>query len=100
MKFGLKEKEIQEIKEVVSKFREIETVIIFGSRAMNTNKKGADIDLALKGNISLDVLAKVKMILEEDTKLPYFFDVIDYSSINNPDLKKHIDEKGEVFYEK
>ncbi|MBU0650913.1 nucleotidyltransferase domain-containing protein [bacterium] len=98
MKFGLSDKEIKQINSVFSQFEEIESVIIFGSRAAKNEFTTSDIDLALKGAISIDVLAKVKTILEEETLLPYFFDVLDYNSINNFDLKDKINREGEVFY--
>ncbi|MGG7058087.1 nucleotidyltransferase domain-containing protein [Clostridium tertium] len=58
--FGLLDKDINYIKEALSKFSEIEKGIIFGSRAMGNYKKGSDIDLALIGeNITNNILFKV-----------------------------------------
>lgn len=99
-KFGLTDEEITQIIEVLKSIPEIECGIIYGSRALGTYKRGSDIDLALKGKINLDVVAKVKWILEEETKLPYFFDVTDYKSITNHELKQHIDIYGVVLYSK
>lgn len=45
--------------------------------------------------ISTTPLSKNK---KEELSLPYFFDLVAYPSIGNPDLKKHIDKYGKVFY--
>ena len=39
-------------------------------------------------------------MLQDGLYLPYFFDVLDYSKITNPDLKDHIDRVGKLFYSK
>ncbi|MFA8343573.1 MAG: nucleotidyltransferase family protein [Rhodothermaceae bacterium] len=101
MNFGLKEKELKYIKEVTTKFTEVEEVIIFGSRAMGNQKVSSDIDIAVKGKyIPHEIVLKIVDILNEDSPLPYFFDVINYNNIENPELKKHIDEKGITIYKK
>jgi predicted nucleotidyltransferase len=98
MKIGLDESEIKQINKILGKFSEIDSAILFGSRAMNTNQPGSDVDIALKGKINFDILAKIKGELEESS-LPYFFDVVDYNSISNPDFKKHIDIRGRIIYQ-
>ncbi|WGS65670.1 nucleotidyltransferase family protein [Marinitoga aeolica] len=101
MKFGLKEEHLKIIIDFIKTIPEIEEVLIFGSRAMGNYKKGSDIDLAIKGKeITRDLLLKISFYLNEETYLPYFFDVVDYNKIDNPDLKKHIDTYGIVLYKK
>jgi uncharacterized protein len=96
---GLSEKELSTLREVFTKFDAIEEVILFGSRARGTHQKASDVDLAIKGkNIDLDTLAKLKYTLEEETNLPYFFDVVIYEKISDDALKKAIDEGGERMY--
>lgn len=97
MKFGLNDQEIQQIQSVFVKYPAIHTVLVFGSRAMNTFQPASDIDLALKGDINFDLLAKVKGELEE-LPLPYFFDVVNYHDINTTEFKEHIDRYGKIFY--
>ena len=96
---GLSETELSTLREVFTKFDAIEEVILFGSRARGTHQKASDVDLAIKGkNIDLDTLAKLKYTLEEQTNLPYFFDVVIYDKISDNALKKAIDEGGERIY--
>ena len=99
-KFGLTEETITTINDVFKRFPAIESVVVYGSRALGIEKPGSDIDLALKGQIDLNLLANIKRILDEELPLPYFFDLLDYNTISNPDLKKHIDQFGKLFYKK
>lgn len=96
--FGLNEEQIQEIKGILSKFSEISEVILFGSRAMGNYKPGSDVDLAIKGNVNAYIAANIKFELEEETYLPYFFDILSYPSITDDALREQIDAYGKVFY--
>lgn len=42
----------------------------------------------------------LKDYLNEIYPLPYFFDIINYNSITNENLKKHIDIEGKIIYTK
>lgn len=95
---GLTPKELEVLKDVFKKFDDIKEVILFGSRALGTHKTASDIDLAIKGNVDINTLSKLKYTLEEDTNLPYFFDVVIYDNLDNLELKKHIDEFGEIIF--
>jgi predicted nucleotidyltransferase len=95
---GLTQKELEILKDVFKKFDDIKEVILFGSRALGTHKTASDIDLAIKGNVDINTLSKLKYTLEEDTNLPYFFDVVIYDNLDNLELKKHIDEFGKIIY--
>lgn len=100
MPFGLKENDYKLIKNVFHSISKIEEVIVFGSRAMGTEKPGSDVDLALKGNdITLNDILKLKHKLEE-LPIIYDFDVINYDTINTPALIEHIDRHGILFYKK
>ncbi|MBI3541470.1 MAG: nucleotidyltransferase domain-containing protein [Deltaproteobacteria bacterium] len=99
MKFGLTEKEELSIKRVFDEFPEIQEVIIFGSRAIGNFKPASDIDLAIKGiSIDLGLLGKIKAQLEENTPVPYFFDLVNLETISHKELKEHIREHGRTFY--
>ncbi|GCD77744.1 hypothetical protein JCM31826_12260 [Thermaurantimonas aggregans] len=64
-----------------------------------TYKRGSDVDLALrveKGQA--DVVRHISRILNEETMLPYRFDVIDYDGVSNPELLSHIQRVGIDFF--
>ncbi|MPQ43209.1 nucleotidyltransferase family protein [Clostridium tarantellae] len=99
--FGLLERDIHYINKALSKFNEIEKVILFGSRAIGNYKSGSDIDIALIGTkVTEKTLIKLEDYLNEIYPIPYFFDILIYKNIQNKNLKNHIDEKGKVLYEK
>lgn len=100
MPFGLTDKDYQLIKDVFRLYSKVEEVVIFGSRAMGTDKPGSDIDLALKGkHIVLEDILSINNRLE-DLPLAYQYDVINYHTINNLALVEHIDKHGIRFYKK
>lgn len=98
--FGLKNGDLSTIIQILQQYKEIEQAIIFGSRAKGNYKNGSDIDIALKGEISLKTFSDCQFILEEEILLPYMFDIIDYNRLTNDKLKEHIDRVGVVFYER
>jgi type I restriction enzyme S subunit len=101
MKYGLSEKQLNEIAAFISPYSEIEEAVLFGSRAMDTYKEASDVDIALKGDrVTASLAAKLKFEIEEDTYLPFFFDFVAYPTITNEALKEHIDTKGIVIYRK
>lgn len=94
--FGLSEKTITEIKNLLSKYSQIKEVKIFGSRAKGNHKPSSDIDLALYGNIDDKLLRHIAFELEE-LPTPYQFDVLCYKDIDNKNLKISIDKYGKLF---
>lgn len=100
MKYGLKKKNIEKIKNIFAKHKEIESVILYGSRAKGNYRPGSDVDLTLRGeNINLSLLNKISIDLD-DLLLPYTFDLSIFDHITNSDLLEHIERVGLVFYEK
>ena len=91
MPFGLTEKQVNIIHGVMQNHPEVNRVVLFGSRALNTYKPASDVDLALKGKIDFKLTARIKAELD-NSSLPYFFDVVDYHTLENPDFKAHIDQ--------
>jgi len=98
MKFGFIEKDFEYIKKAITQFLEIEKVIVFGSRAMGNYKNGSDVDLAIVGkNIDRQIVIKFSSLLNEELPLPYFFDIVDYTHLDDISLKEHIDKEGKEF---
>ncbi len=78
---------------------EVEEVILFGSRATGRHGQGSDVDLALKGrNLTSGILSRLREFLNEETNMPYRFDLFLYSDIDNKDLVDHINRVGVLFY--
>jgi len=98
MKFGLSKKELLILKNIFINFSEIDEVLIFGSRALGNFKNSSDVDLALKGNIDHNLITKVSRKINSESTLPYKFDIINYKTISNLDLKKHIDDFGKRMF--
>lgn len=99
--FGLEKNDIQVIIDILRKEKTIEQALIFGSRAKGNYKPGSDVDMALKGpNLSDDICTHISFILNEETAMPYKFDVVNYSTISNEDFANHIDRVGKIFYSK
>ena len=95
---SLSQEYLDQIRTVLMAHPEVERAVLFGSRAKRTQRKYSDIDIALFGK-SLDrVLWRIHMQLEEETRIPVYFDVVDYKKISNTDLRDHIDRVGTLIY--
>ena len=98
---GLKVSDLDIISEILERFTDVSSAWIYGSRALGTQKPGSDIDIALKGkDISRETVVRISALLNEESPLPYHFDITNYHTIKNVQLKEHIDRVGVVFYEK
>lgn len=98
-RFGLLESDIEIILQTLTKFSKVEHAYIFGSRAKGNFKSGSDVEIALKGSqLDFNTLSEISYLLNEETSMPYKFDVLIYKSINEPALKEHIDRIGIEFY--
>lgn len=98
--FGLTDADLKCIVDVIKGYPQIDEAIIFGSRALNTYKKWSDIDIALKGNEIGSTASTISGILNEESSLPYFCDVLDYNLIDSKDLRNHIDRVGLQIYKR
>lgn len=98
--FGLKQKAIEEVKELLKKNVHVKKAIIYGSRAMGNYKVGSDIDLTLIGDdLTSDDVSHIQHELSE-SYLPYLFDISILRDINNSSLVDHIQRVGKVFYKR
>jgi predicted nucleotidyltransferase len=99
MPYGLSQEVLNKITDVFEKSENIQKAILFGSRAKGTQREGSDIDIALKGNqLNHDILKKIELKIDE-LWLPYEVNLVIYDSINNTDLKEHIERSGIRIYE-
>jgi uncharacterized protein len=99
MPYGLRESDMPHILDSIQRFEEITEVVLFGSRAKGNYKVGSDVDLAIKGDrISHRTVTQLHDWLNDEIPLPYFFDVVQYETIDEPKLKEHIDRVGVVLF--
>ncbi|MEA2012484.1 MAG: nucleotidyltransferase domain-containing protein [Verrucomicrobiota bacterium] len=99
MIFGLQPRDLEKIRNAISSFLEIEKALVFGSRAIGNYKKSSDVDIAILGDDIDDKIAvRLSGKLNEESPLPYFFDVLNYNPVSNEELIKHIDSFGKGIY--
>ena len=86
--FGLVASELNTITGILRSLN-VKKCKIFGSRAKGNYKKGSDIDMAIIGDER-----KISYYLNEESNLPYFFDVINLTKISSDNLIDHIERVG------
>ncbi len=98
---GLSEQDCAEVEQVLKNLPKIERVWVFGSRAKGNFKQGSDVDLALEGvKLDFDTIREASFLLNEESLLPYQFDLVDKNNIESQELKEHIQRKAIVVYER
>ena len=99
MKFGLKPYIIAKIQSVFLSYKQVEKVVLYGSRAKGNFTNGSDIDLTCYGkNLNLSIIHKIENDID-DLLLPYSFDISIFHHISNNNLIEHIERVGVVFYQ-
>ena len=97
---GIKDTDQKRIVEVFSHYKEIEKVVLFGSRAIGNNKLNSDLDFTLYDQeLNLSLLIKIESEFD-DLLLPYKFDLSVYHQITNTELISHINRVGKTIYHK
>ncbi len=95
---GLTENDFLVIRNEIDKIADIETVVLFGSRAKGIQKRDSDVDLALSGsNLSREDLAHLSYNLNQETYLPYHFDIMSLSDVDKA-VRSHIARVGIPIY--
>ena len=93
-KFGLPEEALNRILAIIAAQPEVETVRLYGSRAMGTHRSGSDIDLCLFAP-QLDLWQMMKLAgTIDDLMLPWKVDLSLWHLIDNPNLRAHIERVG------
>jgi type I restriction enzyme R subunit len=99
--YGLKQAVIEAIQSALMAFEEIDSVVLYGSRAKGNYNNGSDIDLTIKtrpnrnvrDNLLFDVIGAL-----DDLDLVYSFDVSLYCQLQDVDIIDHINRVGVTFY--
>jgi predicted nucleotidyltransferase len=97
--FGFKEGDLEIILTQVAKFPDIEKCIIYGSRAKGNSQQGSDVDIAIVSN-DKSIAPEISSLLNEESPLPYTFDVIDFNTITYQDLTVQINRSGIIIYDR
>lgn len=98
--YGLTDKQLVQIRQVLSRTPRLERAILFGSRAKGTNHPGSDVDLALFGD-SFTLRDRFRLDNDlDDLDLPFTFDLLLYDQLTNPALRDHIDRVGVTLYKR
>ncbi|WP_105103532.1 nucleotidyltransferase domain-containing protein [Microbulbifer pacificus] len=96
--WGLSSETITRLQQVFERHPEVESALLYGSRAKGNYRKGSDIDLTLIGP-ELQPLHLIQIETEIDELLtPYSFDLSIYSELESPELLDHIERVGVEFY--
>lgn len=94
----IEEKLRLELESIFKKYKEIEQVILFGSRARQDNKYNSYIDLCLFGEkITHLIQAKVTMDIEE-VNTPLSFDILNFNELTKEKLIENIKNEGIIIY--
>ena len=100
-RFGLLNADIEAIVKTLRKYSKVKSALIFGSRAKGNYNNGSDVDIALKGSeLDFSTISQISYWLNEETTMPYNFDLLNYESVQEPALKEHIDRMGIEIYSK
>lgn len=99
--FGLNKTDLDYIVKLLFETPEVEKALLFGSRSKNTYKHGSDIDIAVIGEkVNLSTIAHLHYALEEESPIPYFFDIIDYQHLKNKELRSQIEKNSTIIFER
>jgi len=98
--YGFTAEDQEQMQACFKRCPEIEKIVLFGSRAMNTFRSASDVDLVIYGKaVNRQTVLNLKNELE-DTNIPYFFDVINAHTIDSPELLEHLRRHGKLLYKK
>ena len=96
--YGLTDSELRELHDLFAKYKEIEQVILYGSRAKGNYKPFSDVDITLVGSgLTRSHLNSLSGDIN-DSLLPYNFDISILHQLKSPELLEHIQCRGITIY--
>ncbi|MDB6040546.1 MAG: polymerase beta domain protein region [Verrucomicrobiales bacterium] len=93
----LSSQELELIQDVFRRHSEINSAILFGSRAKGTHSVHSDVDLAVSGRVD-PIRAEAIAAELDELPLPYRFEVQSLDYITHRALREHIERVGIVVY--
>ena len=101
MNYGLRDTDLDYMLQLFRQELTIKQVWLYGSRAKGVNRPGADVDLALIGEqVTQQTVGRIRDVLDDESPIPYFFDVIHWDTIANEKLKGEIERTGQLIYQR
>ena len=100
MLYGLTDIQLKQLQEVFAGHSQLESVILYGSRAKGNYRDGSDVDITLVGEqLTKKELNTIENEID-DLLLPNLFDISIKHQISNNDLLVHINRVGKLIYTK
>lgn len=100
MNWGLDDKTLSRVRRILATFPEVDRAVLYGSRAMGTQRPGSDIDLTLHGHgIDWKLCAEIAGMFEASS-IPYRVDVSVWDLLTHEALKDHIRRRGVVLFDR
>lgn len=99
--FGIDKSIIEDIVNIIRKYKEVTRAVIFGSRARGDYKKASDIDIALFGdNLTNTINTKIFFEIDE-LYMPYKVDLINFNTLGKENrIRENILKEGVEIYAK
>lgn len=98
--FGLLPSEKEKLNAVFREISELECVWIYGSRAQGKERRGSDIDLALKFSRNhRAALAQIQSVLD-DILILYEIDIVDIDNIKDKAFLQELDRTKQLFWKR
>ena len=98
--YGMTDDELNLLCSLFARHKEIEQVILYGSRARGTHKPFSDVDITLLGvGLNRSHLNRLMADIDESS-LPYSFDISLYAKLTNPDLISQIEKTGVILFQR
>lgn len=99
MNYGIKDDYWKRLETVFVSHKNIEKVILYGSRAKGTNRMYSDVDIVLVGE-KIENREFCNILNEiDDLLLPFIFDISVNYTISNVNLIDSINKTGVIVYE-
>lgn len=96
---GLNKSLLAQIVKIILSYKQVEKIVLFGSRAKDAFKDISDIDIAIFSKDWSDRdINIIKHRLDEEIKVPLKFDVMNFYALSKKSLKENILKDGRIIY--
>ncbi len=100
-RLGISKEVLDRIVYIITSQKEVEKIVIFGSRARGDFSRSSDIDIAIFArNWTYKDINLVKVALDEEIRTPLKFDVVHFYGLQKQELVDEILKEGIVIYGK